>query len=116
MAGKRTAAPARLFLALALLWMAALTWRLYPQFGDMIRVGGRLTTIASYLADTCGQRVGPAATTCRAETGAQAQFLLRREQGKSVLLILAPLFPYMVWWTARLLRERRRPNRSRASG
>lgn len=96
----------RLFLVLAALWMLAMTWRIYPQFGDTIRVDGRLTTVASYLGDVCGQRVGPAASTCRDETGEEAQLRLRREQGKSVLVILAPLLFYVgLWWPARLLRE-----------
>ena len=105
-------APSRLFLLLAALWMLAMTWRIYPQFGDTIRVDGRLTTVADYLGDVCGQRVGPAASTCIDEAGEAAQLRLRQEQGKSVLVILAPLLFYVVlWWPARLLRERFRPLR-----
>jgi hypothetical protein len=97
---------ARLYLVLAALWMAAMTWRLYPQFGDTIRVDGRLTTVSAYLGETCGQRVGPAASTCLDEASEQAQLQLRVEQGKSVLLILAPLLAYAVWWPLQLLRRR----------
>jgi hypothetical protein len=104
-----TAAPSRLFLALAALWMLAMTARLYPQFGDAIRVDGRLTTVSAYLGEVCGQRVGPAAATCLDETGEEAQLQLRREQGRSVLVIVAPLLFYVgLWWPARLLRERAR--------
>jgi hypothetical protein len=107
----------RLALALAALWMLAMTWRLYPQFGDAIRVDGRLTTVASYLSDRCGQRVGPAAVTCLAEGGEEAQLLLRQEQAKSVLFILAPLLVYVfAWLPLRLLRERIRPPRLRPEG
>ena len=97
----------RLFLVLAALWMLAMTARLYPQFGDRIRVDGRLTTVASYLEESCAQRVGPAAVTCFAERGEEAQLLLRHEQGKSILFIIAPLlFYFLVWYPARLLRQR----------
>ncbi len=97
----------RLFLALAGLWMLAMTWRIYPQFGDTIRVEGRLTSVSSYLADRCGQRVGPAAVTCLAEGGEEAQLLLRQEQAKSVLFIVAPLlFYFLAWLPLRRLRER----------
>lgn len=93
-------APGRLFLVLAALWMVAMTWRLYPQFGDTIRVDGRLTTVEDYIDDACGARVGPAASTCLGETAEAAQLRLRQEQAKSVLLILAPLLAYLVLWCA----------------
>jgi len=80
-----------------------MTWQLYPQFKDAVRVEGRLTTVADYIDDTCGQRVGPAAETCLAEARAAAQLLLRREQGKSILLIEAPLFLYLVIYLPPLL-------------
>jgi hypothetical protein len=85
-----------LFVALAALWMVAMTWRVYPLFRDTIRVDGRLTSMADYLDDACGQRVGPAAVTCAAEAREQARLLLRREQGRSVLLIIAPALAYLV--------------------
>ncbi len=91
-----------------------MTARLYPQFKDAIRVDGRVTTVADYLADVCGERVGPPAVTCLAERGAQAQRLLRREQGKSIFAIMAPLLGYLliyvpvrrVWRAARPRRRR----------
>jgi len=99
--------PSRVALALAALWMVAMTARLYPQFKDTIRVDGRLTTVAEFLRESCGQRVGPVSVTCVAESGEQAQLLLRQEQGKSVLLIVAPLiFWGLVWWPARVIRAR----------
>lgn len=109
------AARSPLFLVLAALWMLAMTLRIYPQFGDTIRVDGRLTTVADYLGDACGQRVGPAAATCRDESGEKAQLMLRQEQGKSVLIILAPLLFYVaLWCPARLVRERLRGSRAGA--
>ena len=104
--------PQRIFCVLAGLWMVAMAWRLYPQFGDTIRVDGRLTTVASYLSDACGQRVGPAAVTCLAESRETAQLLLRQEQGKSVLVILAPILVYLLWWPAHRLRAEMRARRN----
>ena len=89
-------------------WMAVMTWRIYPQFKDAVRVDGRLTTVDDYIDDACGERVGPAAETCLAEAHETAQRLLRREQGKSVLLIEAPLLGYLlVYWPIALWRGRR---------
>lgn len=81
----------RYFLLLATVWVIAMTWRIYPQFGDGLRIDGRVTSVEEYVEDSCAQRVGPAAETCLAEASAQAQILLRREQGKSILLIAAPI-------------------------
>jgi hypothetical protein len=98
--GERSAPSAlrvsRYFVVLAVVWVVAMTWRIYPQFKDAVRVDGRLTTVGEYIEETCGQRIGPAAATCLAEAGEQARQLLRREQGKSVLLIEAPLLGYLV--------------------
>lgn len=99
---------------LVVAWMAVMTWRLYPQFKDAVRVDGRLTTMADYIDETCGERVGPAAETCLAEAHETAQRLLRREQGKSVLLIEAPLFAYLAVYVPILL-WRRRQNPALAS-
>ncbi len=89
------------FLIFALVWMVAMTGRLYPQFKDAVRVEGRITTIEGYIAETCGERVGPAAVTCLAESRATARRLLRQEQGKSILLIVAPLAFYLFYRLAR---------------
>lgn len=95
----------RYFVILAAVWIVVMTWRLYPQFKDAVRIDGRLTTVANLIADTCGQRVGPGAVTCLAEARERAQHLLRREQGRSVLLIEAPLLGYLVLYLPwRLLR------------
>ncbi len=80
---------------LAVLWMLVLTWRIYPQFKDAVRVDGQITTIGDYIEGICGERLGPGASTCLAEAREEAQHLLRREQGKSILLIAAPVFCYL---------------------
>jgi hypothetical protein len=86
------------FVVMVIAWMAVMTWRIYPQFKDTVRVDGRLTTVDDYISDACGERVGPGAETCLAEAHETAQRLLRREQGKSVLLIEAPLLGYLLFY------------------
>lgn len=88
----------RYFVVLAAVWMIVMTWRVYPQFKDAVRIDGRLTTVSDFIDDTCGQRVGPAAVTCVAEARERAQRMLRREQGKWVLLIEAPLLGYLLFY------------------
>jgi hypothetical protein len=97
----------RYFVVLAIVWVLAMTWHIYPQFRDTIRVEGRLTTVSDYLEDICGQRLGAAATACLGAAHKKARVLLRREQGKSILLIDAPLFGYLlIYLPARLLADR----------
>jgi len=91
-----------------ILWMVILTWRIYPQFKNAVRVDGQLTTMEDYIDGTCGERLGPAAATCLAETREEAQHLLRREQGKSILLIEAPILVYLVVYLLGTLRRQRR--------
>jgi hypothetical protein len=93
----------RYFLLLAIVWMVAMTWRIYPQFGDGLRIDGRVTTVEDYVDDTCSQRVGPAAQTCLAEASGEARILLQAEQGKSVLLISAPILVYFLVYLPRRL-------------
>ncbi len=97
----------RYLVLLAVVWLVAMTWRIYPQFKDAVRVDGRLTTVDDYVDGTCGERVGPAAATCLAEAREEAQHLLRREQGKSILIIVLPILAYLTlylpasWWQRR---------------
>ncbi len=84
----------------ATLWMVILTLRIYPQFRDAVRIDGQLTTVGDYIEATCGERLGPAAATCLAEAREEAQHLLRREQGKSILLIEAPILGYLAFYLA----------------
>lgn len=79
------------------LWMAAMTARLYPQFKDALRVDDRLVTVSEYIEESCNERLGPAAGTCLAEAAGEAHILLRREQAKSILLILAPAVLYLIY-------------------
>jgi hypothetical protein len=92
----------------AVLWMVVLTWRIYPQFKDAVRVDGQLTTVDDYIDGTCGERLGPGAATCLAEAREEAQHLLRREQGKSILLIEAPILGYLGFYLLVALWQNRR--------
>jgi hypothetical protein len=92
----------------AVLWMVVLTWRIYPQFKDAVRVDGQLTTVDDYIDGTCGERLGPGAATCLAEAREEAQHLLRREQGKSILLIEAPILGYLAFYLLAALWHHRR--------
>ena len=83
-----------------------MTWRLYSQFGDTLRIDGRLMSYADYIEESCGQRIGPAAASCLAEARNTGRRLVAQEQGKSVLLIEAPLIGYLlIYVPARLLAE-----------
>jgi hypothetical protein len=86
----------RYFIILAAVWVVAMTWRIYPQFKDALRVDGRVMTFADYVDESCGQRIGPNAKSCIEEAWATGRREVAREQGKSVLLILAPLLAYIL--------------------
>lgn len=86
----------RYFIALTAIWVAVMTWRIYPQFGDTLRVDGRLIGFADYVEESCGQRIGPAAASCLAEARITGRRLVASEQGKSILLIEAPLLGYLL--------------------
>lgn len=84
------------FLVLAIVWVIVMTVRTYPQFGDTLRIEGRVTTLSEYVDETCTQRIGPAAASCREEAGDTGSRLVAREQGKSILLVEAPLLGYLL--------------------
>lgn len=86
----------RAFFIFALVWVAAMSWRLYPQFGDTLKVDGRLTQLEDYIAESCSQRIGPAAESCLDEARTTGHRLVAREQGKSILLIEAPLLGWLL--------------------
>lgn len=86
----------RYFVVLSAVWVVVMTWRLYPQFKDTLRDDGRLVTLDAYIDDSCGQRIGPGVASCLEEARATGQRLVAREQGKSVLLIEAPLLTYLL--------------------
>ncbi len=90
-----------------------MTVRIYPQFGDTLRSEGRLTTLSEYVDESCMQRIGPAAASCKEEAWDTGSRLVAREQGKSVLLVEAPLLGYLLLylplrWAIRRVRTDRR--------
>jgi hypothetical protein len=76
--------------------MIAMTWRLYPQFKDKLRVDGHLVSLQDYIEENCGQRIGPAAESCLEEMRDTGHRLVAREQGKSILLVEAPVLGYLL--------------------
>lgn len=93
---------------LVALWMIIMTIRLYPQFKDTLREDGRVVGLSDYVEETCGQRIGPDAATCLEEARATGDRLVKREQGRSILLIEAPLLAYLfLLLPLRLLSTRR---------
>ena len=86
----------RYFVILSTVWMVAMTWRIYPQFKDTLRVEGRLVTLDAYIDESCGQRIGPDAASCLEEARAKGHRLVAREQARSVLFILALPLGYLV--------------------
>lgn len=77
------------------IWVIAMTWRIYPQFKDTLRVDGRLTSLSDYVEASCGERIGPAAASCLVEARSAGQRLVANEQARSLLLIEAPLLVYL---------------------
>jgi hypothetical protein len=99
----------RYLAVLCAIWVIAMTWRLYPHFKDELRVKGQTMVLADYLAARCGETSGPAATECLTAANATARRLIAREQGKSLLLVEAPLLGYLLVYLP--LRQLFRPSR-----
>jgi hypothetical protein len=86
----------RYFVIFAAVWVVAMTWRVYPQFKDALRIDGRVMTFADYVDESCGQRIGPNARSCTEEAWATGRREVAREQAKSVLLVTVPLWGYLL--------------------
>lgn len=89
-------------------WMAAMAARLFPQFDTALRVDGRITTVDDYVADRCGTRLGPEANSCLATAHDKARTQLRREQARTVLIIVAPGVLYLLYLAPAALVDARR--------
>jgi hypothetical protein len=92
----------------AALWMVVLTWKVYPQFKDTVRVDGRVVTLDDYIEKTCGEKAGTEATVCRAINLERGRRLVAAEQAKMLLLVPAPLILYIVAYLPFRLATRRR--------
>ncbi len=88
----------RYFLVLTLVWIAAISWKIYPHFRDGMRSEGHVISFADYVEDSCGQRVGASAEICYIKAVATGRKLVAKEQAKAILLILAPLIIYGVFY------------------
>ena len=97
----------RYFTLFAAVWILVMTAKLYPQFKDTLRDDGRVVALEDYIADACGERVGPLATSCRATKLEAGRRMVAAEQAKALLLIEAPLLLFaMIFIPIRLLRDR----------
>ena len=95
--------------------IVAMTWKVYPLFRDTLRVDGRVVSLDDYVADACGERVGPLATSCREATLDHGRRLVAGQQAKALLMVEAPLVAYLLIYLPyrgpmrRLERARARP-------
>jgi hypothetical protein len=97
-------------LIFAAAWMIAMTWRVYPQFKDMLKVEDRLVTLDDYVEESCGQRIGPAAASCVGEARLTGRRLVARQQGQSLLFVVAPLLAYVAIYLPVQRMAARRPS------
>jgi hypothetical protein len=95
----------RYFTLFAAAWIVAMTWKVYPQFRDTVRVDGRVVALSDYVEDACSEKVGLEAAACAATKLQSGRRMVVAEQAKSLLLIEAPLILYAVFYLPiRLLR------------
>ncbi len=95
----------RYFALFAAAWIVAMTWKLYPQFKDTLRVDGRVVALDQYVEDACSEKVGLEAAACPATKLPSGRRMVAAEQAKALLLIEAPLILYAVLYLPfRLLR------------
>lgn len=98
----------RYFTLFAAAWIVAMTWKVYPQFKDTLRVDGRVVALDAYVEDACSEKVGLEAAACPATKLQRGRRMVVAEQAKAILLIEAPLIAYvLVVLPIRLLRRRR---------
>jgi hypothetical protein len=108
--GIRAARLSHYLLIFAAAWMIAMTWRVYPQFKDMLKVEDRLVTLDDYVEESCGQRIGPAAASCVGEARLTGRRLVARQQGQSLLFVIAPLLAYVAIYLPVQRMAARRPS------
>ena len=94
----------RYFTLFAAAWILAMTWKLYPQFKDTLRVDGRVVALGQYIEDACSEKVGLEAAACTATKQQSGRRMVATEQAKALLLIEAPLILYaLLYLPLRLL-------------
>ena len=86
-------------------WIVAMTWKIYPQFRDTLRVDGRVVALDDYVEEACSEKVGLEAAACAATKLQSGRRMVVAEQAKALLLIEAPLILYAILYLPiRLLR------------
>ena len=99
---------ARYVALVSLTWVVVMGVRLYPHFGDTLRLDGRAMTFEEYIEESCGQRIGPAAASCLAEARDTGRRLVAQQQAKSLLLVQAPLWLLLAIYLTAVAAQRRR--------
>lgn len=95
----------RYFTVFAAVWIVAMTWKVYPQFRDTLRVDGRMVALDRYVEDACSEKAGLEAAACAATKLQSGRAMVAAEQAKALLLIEAPLILYAAFYLPfRLLR------------
>jgi len=88
----------RYFVLFAVIWIVAMTWKVYPQFKDTLRIDGRIVALDDYIADACGEKAGTEATVCHATKLESGRRMVAAEQAKALLMIEAPLILFAVFY------------------
>jgi hypothetical protein len=99
---------ARYLALVSLAWVVVMGARLYPHFGDALRLDGRAMSFEEYVEESCAQRIGPAAASCLAEARETGRRLVAQQQAKSLLLVEAPLWLLLAIYLPTLAARRRR--------
>ncbi len=86
----------RYFTIFAAAWIVVMTWKVYPQFKDTLRVDGRVVALDQYVEDACGEKAGTEATVCQATKLESGRRMVAAEQAKALLMIEIPLLAYAV--------------------
>ncbi len=87
-------------------WIVAMTWKVYPQFKDTLRVDGRVVALDEYVETACSEKAGPEAAACPATKLQSGRRMVVAEQAKALLLIEAPLILWAAFYLPiRLLRS-----------
>ena len=86
-----------------------MTWKVYPQFKDTLRVDGRIVALDDYVADACGEKAGTEATVCRTTKLESGRRRVAAQQAKALLMIEAPLILFaVIYLPIRVLRGTRK--------
>jgi len=91
----------------SLTWVVVMGVRLYPHFGDALRLDDHAMSLEEYVEESCGQRIGPAATSCLVEARETGRRLVAQQQAKSLLLVEAPLWLLLAIYLPTLAARRR---------